>query len=259
MSLNLCTDQLLLQLVPAERITSVTYLSRSAAHSYLSAEAFGVPVNYGTSEEVLAQHPDLVLAGDGSTPAVRALLKKVGMPLVEVPSAENFDEIRAVIRLIAKAVGEVEVGESMIEHMDLTLAELEATKPAKRITVVGWDGAGNVPTGDTLFGAILAAAGGENIAAKMTRNVVYGRYTAFDLEQLVALHPDLLAYGNSRVDEIDLSTEQLRHRVVRKLYANRQITYPETLYGCGLPQSADAARDLRGAMLRAMARAGAAP
>ena len=71
MSLSLCTDQLLLQLVPTTRITSVTYLSRQSNESYLSAEAFGVPINYGTPEEVAREHPDLVLTGTFSTPAAR--------------------------------------------------------------------------------------------------------------------------------------------------------------------------------------------
>ncbi len=255
MSLNLCTDQILLQLVPPERITSVTYISRASSQSFLTAEAFGVPINYGTSEEVLRQNPDLVLAGDTSTPAVRALLKKVGMPLLEMPPADTFEEIRKNVRVIAAAVGEVDVGESLLAHMDIVLAELEATKPTQRIVVVGWDGAGNVPTADTLFNSILVAAGGENVANKLTRNVVYGQYRAFDLEQLVALRPDVLAYGSARADRLDLSTEQLKHPIVRKLYAGRQITYPGTLYSCGLPQSADAARDLRAGLLKIMASA----
>jgi len=80
MSLNLCTDQLILQLLPPERITSVTFLSRSTEHSFLKEKAFTVPINYGTSEEVLRQHPDVVLAGNTSTPAVRELLRRVGAP-----------------------------------------------------------------------------------------------------------------------------------------------------------------------------------
>jgi iron complex transport system substrate-binding protein len=254
MSLNKCNDQLLLQLLPPERISSVTYLSRSSENSFLTAEAFGVPINYGTSEEVLRENPDLVVAGNTSTPAVRMLLKKVGAPLLEVPSAENFEEIRSNIRLIAHAVGEEDVGESLIAHMNGTLAELAATAPKRRITVAFWDGGGNVPSKGTLFDAILTAAGGVNVVAGIDTNIVYSRYTAFDLEQLVALRPDILAYGRTHADRLDLATEQLQHRVVRKLYAGREITYPETLYGCGLPQSADAARDLQRAMLAIMSK-----
>jgi len=257
MSLSLCTDQLLLQLVPPERITSITYLSRLAANSYLSAEAFGVPINYGAPEEVAREHPDLVLTGTFSTPAARMLLRRLGAPLVEVPPAEDFEQIRAVTRQVAGAVGAVEKGEALIAEMDAALAELERTKPTQRIVVAGWTTSGIVPAKGTLFDSILTAAGGENVANLVGSQPLYGQYTAFDLEQVVSLRPDILAYGNSRVGRFDMSGEQLRHPVVRRLFAGRQIAYPETLYSCGLPQSATiAARDFRRAMLDVMARTG---
>jgi iron complex transport system substrate-binding protein len=259
MSLNLCTDQLVLQLLPPERIRSITYLSRSPERSYFAAEAFRVPTNYGTSEEVLQQNPDLVIAGTASTPAVRALLKRVGIPLLEVPSADSFEAIREVTRRVARAVGEADKGEALIRHMDATLAELAATAPERKIVVAGWNGIGDVPAKGTLFDAILTAAGGVNVVANIDANIVYGQYTAFDLEQLVAMRPDVLAYGRSRVGQHDLANERLHHPIVSRLYAGREITYPETLYNCGLPQSADAARDLRAAIMKAMPGAKPAP
>ncbi|HEY4264187.1 MAG TPA: ABC transporter substrate-binding protein [Micropepsaceae bacterium] len=251
MSLNLCTDQLVLQLLPPERISSVTYISRIPGYSFLTAQARAVPVNDATAEEVLRDHPDLVIAGSTSTTPIRALLRKTGIPLLEVPAADNFEEIRNVTRLVAHAVGEDAAGETLIAHMDRTLGALAASAPTK-IVVAGWNGAGDVPAKGTLFDAILTAAGGVNVVAGINAHIVYGQYTGFDLEQLVAMRPDLLAYGRSRAGALDLANQTLQHRIVRKLYAGRQITYPETLYNCGLPQSADAARDLRHAMLAAM-------
>lgn len=259
MSLNVCTDQLVLQLLPQDRITSVYYLSRASGYTYLTAEALAVPVNYGTPEEVLRDNPDLVIAGSVSTPAVRALLKKVSVPLVEVPAADSFAEIRAVTRMVARAIGEEEAGETLVARMDATLAELAASAPKRKIVVAVWDGAGNVPAKGTLFDAILTAAGGVNVVAGIETNIVYGRYNAFDLEQLVAKAPDVIAYGASRLGQLTLAAQQLQHPVVRKLYAGRAITYPETLFNCGLPQSADAARDLRAAMLKAVSGTASAP
>lgn len=257
MSLGLCTDQLLLQLIPPERITSVTYLSRLEASSYLSAEAFGVSINYGTPEEVAREHPDLVLTGTFSTPAVRMLLRRLGVSLVEVPPAEDFDQIRAVTRQVASAVGAVEKGEALIAEMDAVLADLARTKPSRQIVVAGWTTSGIVPAKGTLFNSIVTAAGGENVANLIGSKPLYGQYTAFDLEQVVTLRPDILAYGNSRVGRADLSGEQLRHPIVRRLFAGRQIAYPETLYSCGLPQSATiAAPQFRRAMLDIMAKTG---
>jgi iron complex transport system substrate-binding protein len=235
--------------VPKDRITSLTYLSRSSEYSYLSAEAEAVPINYGNSEEVLSERPDLVLAGTFAAAATRMLLKRVGVLLVEVPPAESFDQIRANTRLVARLVGAEEKAEALIAEMDATLAELARTAPARRIVVAGWDSVGNVPAKGTLFDAILTAAGGENVVERLSPSAFNG-YTAVDLEQLVAIQPDVLAFGNARVGRVDLSNERLKHRVVRKLLEGRQITYPETLYSCGLPQSITvAARDLRRAML----------
>ena len=255
MSLNLCTDQLLLQLLPPERIASVTYLSRGPDTGWPAADASKVPINYGTSEEVLAERPDLVIAGTTSTFSTRALLKQAGIPLLEVPAAESFDDIRMLTRTIGRAVGEEEKAESLLRQMDVTLAQLHNTAPAKPIAVVAWDGGGNVPGPDTLFDAILTAAGAVNAATRLNQNTLYGNYSGFDLEQLVALNPELVIYGGSGNGRPDQVHQQVQHRIVRKLFAGRQITYNETLFRCGLPQSADAAKQLRESMQRTLAAA----
>ena len=64
MSLSMCTDDLLLELLPPDRIASVTYYSRLPSNSYQWPQAAKVAINWGSVEEVLAQKPDLVLAGD---------------------------------------------------------------------------------------------------------------------------------------------------------------------------------------------------
>ncbi|MEM9912788.1 MAG: ABC transporter substrate-binding protein, partial [Pseudomonadota bacterium] len=70
MSMNLCTDQLVLALLPPERTASVTWLSRLPGQSLLVEEASQVGVNYALAEEVIDQRPDLVLAGKFTNPAL---------------------------------------------------------------------------------------------------------------------------------------------------------------------------------------------
>jgi iron complex transport system substrate-binding protein len=245
MSLNLCTDQLLLMMVPSGRIASLSFLSRASEKPLFTAEAAGVPINYGTLEEVLAAKPDLVIAGTASTPTTRAFLKAAGIPLAEIPLANNFDEIRATTRAVGRAVGEDVKAEALIAKMDATLAELAATAPLRRIVVAGWGGGGEVPAKGTLFDTILTAAGGINIAATMRDT----RFGVFDFEQLLALRPDIIAFGDVTSEQPGLRREQIQHRIVQKLYRDRQIAYPEALFSCGLPQAADAALNLRRAML----------
>ena len=185
MSLNLCTDQLLLDLLPPERITSITYLARSRDKAFHWAEAERVPINHGLAEEVLAQHPDLVLAGTYTTTAARMLLRKVGVAVLEVPTANNFEQIRQITRQVATALGESEAGEKLLTAMDATLRTLSASRPSQVIRVAGWSGGGSVPGKGTLFDAILTAAGGVNVAASMSGM----RGGSFDIEELLAARP----------------------------------------------------------------------
>jgi iron complex transport system substrate-binding protein len=248
MSMMLCTDALLLDLVPPGRITSVTYLSRNSSYSLLSAQARRVGVNHGLAEEVLAEHPDLVLAGNYSTPETRQILTQLGMPLVTVPPANDFEEIRAVTRQVARAVGEEARGEQLLAGMDATLRELAATQPSRPIRVLGWDGGGYVLGQGSLFDAILRAAGGVNIAT------LPGYSTgSFGIERLLIARPDVLAFGDANLDKPSLKTDSTQHPLIMALYGRRRVVYPELLYSCGVPQSAEAARALRVQLQAAMA------
>jgi len=245
MSINLCSDQLVLDLLPRDRIVSVSWLAREGYGSYLAEAARKVGINHGTAEEVVAQKPDLVVTGTYSAPMTTALMKRAGVPYIELTPAEDFDSIRETLRILGRALSAEERADALIREMDATLAELAATAPKRRITVAGWDGSGQVPGQKTLFNTILTAAGGVNIAASQSG----AGYVKFDLEQLLVAHPDLIAYGDAYTSTPSIRSEALQHPVLRKLYAGRQITYPELLYSCGLPQSAMAAKELRKAML----------
>ena len=247
MSLNLCTDQLLLDLLPVNRIASITFLSRSQGNAFRWAQAAHVPINYGTAEEVLIARPDLVLAGTYTTAATRALLHRAGVHLLEVPPANSFEEIRAVTRSVARAVGEGQTGESLLAGMDATLRTLSDSKPREMIRVAGWDGGGGVPGKGSLFDAILTAAGGVNVAGSLPGT----RTGSFDIEELLLARPDVLAYGADYQGIPGLRTDADQHPLVLRIYKNRRVTYPEVLYSCGVPESAGAAVALRASLLAA--------
>ena len=247
MSLSMCTDDLLLELLPPERIASVTYYSRDPSISYQWPQAAKVRINWGTVEEVLAEKPDLVLAGTYTTPAARSLLKKMHWPLLEIGPAADFDAIRAVTRQVAQALGREGAGEALIEKMDSTLRALAASKPQQPIRVAAWGEGGSIPGKGTMFDAILNAAGGINVASSLQ-----GEYTSFDVEQLLAARPDILAYASNISDTPGLNTDLAQHPLIRKLYSSRRVTYPSALYNCGVVESADAAVALRASLLNAM-------
>jgi iron complex transport system substrate-binding protein len=255
MSMNLCSDQMILGLLPPERIASVTWNSRRPSNSFFAAKAALVPVNYGLAEEVLAQRPDLVVAGTVSTPATRQIVRRANIPLLELDFAENdFDDIRATTRLVARAVGAVAKGEELIRRMNATLAELAATAPPRPITVAMWSG-DRVPGRGTLPDTMLTLAGGTNIAVI----VPDAQFRTFDIEELLQAKPAVLAFGDSTVEKPGFERDRVQHPAVRRIYADRQISFPSALYGCGVPESAEAIRALRQELFRVAAVAGAFP
>jgi iron complex transport system substrate-binding protein len=246
MSMNLCTDLLLLQLVPKGRIASVTYIAHDGAQALFPGADAGVAINHGTSEDIVNQRPDLILAADFSSPTptmAKTLAKQIGARVVEVKSADNFADIRKIVRQVGDEVGEPERAAALIAHMDGVLADLAAHPPKRQLRVVAWSGGSSVPGKDTLTNAIVTAAGAVNIAALPGRN-----YSTFGVEELLAADPDALLYGGARSGKPSLHSDEGQHRVVRQLYGARRVAYNEAPHSCGLPQSADAARDLRRAL-----------
>src|SRR4051794_41260272 len=77
-SLNKCTDQLLLALVEPARIASVSPIG-SDELSFLAHELKRLPANSGRGESVLLTNADLVLAGPLQAPNPRQPLRPPGL------------------------------------------------------------------------------------------------------------------------------------------------------------------------------------
>ncbi len=243
LSMNLCTDMLLLELVPKARIAGVTYLAHDGAEALFPGADAGVTVNHGTPEDIINLKPDLILAGTFSTPLTRRLAKAIGAPIVEVPDAVSFDDIRRNLRLVGQAVGEPARAQALVARMDADLAALGALPARRPVRVIAWSGGDSVPGQATLSGHIIEAAGAVNIAARPGQT-----YGSLDVEQLLAARPDALLYGGGGPLKPSLRGEEGQHRVVRRLYAGRRIAYSDIAHTCGLPQSARSALDLRRAL-----------
>lgn len=248
MSLKLCTDQLLMSVLPErESIASITYLSREASALKIWPQAAHIPVNHNSAEEVLAVRPDLILTDSFTSPAMRVLLASSGARLVEVPEVQDFEGIRANIMLVARVVGAEDNARRLLAHMDASLAVLKASRPQTQLRVAGWGNGGFLPGQDTFFNTVLTAAGAVNVAAPLNQKSDGGYY---DVEALIAAHPQALLYGDAYAGTPSLRLDQDTHPVLLKLYGNRRVTYPSTFFNCPLPQSADAALALQRALAR---------
>src|SRR5688500_17768338 len=91
LSMNQCTDLLLLQLVPTSPTSGLTYLARDGSAALCPGATAGVPVNNGTTEDIIKFRPDLNLTGDFSLTVTRRHAHEVGASLIEVKSTRTFE------------------------------------------------------------------------------------------------------------------------------------------------------------------------
>ena len=93
-SINLCTDQLLLRLGNADQISGIGPLSRDPKLSVEAARAATVPQVAASAETVHALEPDLVLAGRFGATAAAAALERLGTRVERFRPAASIDMIR---------------------------------------------------------------------------------------------------------------------------------------------------------------------
>jgi iron complex transport system substrate-binding protein len=244
MSMNMCADMLLLQLVEPSRIASVTYLASRGMREIDPGAADGLRINHGTAEEILAQAPDLILAGDFSTAMTRKVAAQAGAPILEVKSAITFGDIRQITLQVGEEVGELARAEALIAQMDVALAQLADAAPAAPFEVAVWNGESS-PGGGTLENTIVEAAGARNIVAPAADGV----YATIGLEQLLSADPQFMLLAAEDRREPTVLGAAMRHRVIARRFQGRALTYPEAVFRCGVPQSAEAALELRRDMM----------
>lgn len=240
MSLNICTDQLLLALAPPRRIASVTFMAHEPAPLRRWPQAAHIPANRGSAEEVLAARPDMVLTGPFLPALTRSLLERSGARIVTVPLAEDFEQIARVTRMVARAVGAQARGEVLVAQMRADLRAMEAARPRTPITIAEWGNGGFVPGQGGLFGAMLKAAGARSITGS-------GGY--YDVETLVAGRPLALLFADTYAGLPTLRADQDDHPALRTRIP--RVSY-SSFYGCGVPQAAASARAMQAALRKAV-------
>jgi iron complex transport system substrate-binding protein len=246
-SLDLCTDQILIELVDRKRIAAVTHLAADSAVSAIPERARGLPTTHGAAEDVLRYDPDLILAGPfGVSPTVN-LLRSLKRNVVVVPQAPDMDGVRASVRIVAAAVGESATGEAMIAAFDRRLAGIPPVRSSRMLKAVIYQIGGTVSAGGSLAESVLAAAGFSNMAAeyRLTRG------GQVPLEALVAMPPDLLVLSSAADEYRTAVADNLRHPALRTLRSSHaSVELPWQLWLCGTPYVAEAVARLTEARAR---------
>jgi len=253
-SMNVCTDQLLLDLVPHHRIASLSYLAADRRTSGVAAQIAGLHLNRGGAEEILALNPDLVVTGEfGFRPTV-TVLRRLGYAVLEIPMAETLDDIERNIATLGHAVAADERASALIEAFRQRLGKLSYAGAEDRPLFVNYD-ANGWTTGQTGLLADIAHRAGLSTPGDRLGFAQAGQLT---LEALLLIRPALVDLGYPWDDPPALASELLRHPVVAAVMRQaRAVDIPDSAWLCGTPHTLDALAQLRSAR-DALIRAGRA-
>lgn len=245
-SLNMCTDQLLLDLAPPGQIVGLSPYARSLSMSWAASQSATLPVLSGTAEEVMLIRPDLVVAGRFTRRATREFIRERGIPVEEFDVADTLAATRAQIARFGEITGARDKALRRIAEIDAAEADLRAAALSTRLRVLPLSRRGWASGRETLMSDLLAMAGLDNAVAEIGLRA--GGFVS--LEQIVRLRPDAILISRDDDRAEDQGRAMLLHPAVQELFPpERRIVLPERLTVCGGPMVAEAMR-LLAAQLR---------
>lgn len=221
-SLNLCTDELVLLLARPEQIRSVSYLSHAPEESVLWRRARRYRGNDGSMLAAAAMRPSLIVTM-GSAGRDRArLAAAVGARLVVLPYANGLADVMSGVRLIGRATGRT----ARAERIVAAIAAAAASAPRNRRDAIMVDGAGGATSATGVNADWLRLAGLEPRPMRGDRP---------GIEALLASPPAVLVQSRYRPGQMSGATRWLRHPASRRLKVERTLATDGRRWLCGGP------------------------
>ena len=218
-SLNLCTDELLLLLAAPGQIASVTHLVQSEAESPLWRLARRFPRNDGSLVSVAALKPDLVLTmGGGGRDRLR-IAAKLNIPTLDIPYPQSITDIEQAVARVAAALGRQQQARPVLA----SIAALKASRPPRSHDAV-WLGGGGRSLGAASLGAHWMALAG------LTQRPLKG--DRITLEQLLVRPPSVLLRSDYRVGQYSGEQRWLAHPLAQGKGRSRRIDTDGRLWNC---------------------------
>lgn len=232
-SLNLCTDELLLQLGDARQILSVTHLAQEPAETPLWARARLYPHNDGSLASVASMRPDLVLTMGGGARDRAGIARRLGIRLLDLPYPQSLDDIAANATIVAAALGRPEAAAKMVE----ALARLRRTAPRTGADTIWLGGGGRTVAAGSLSAQWMALAGLRQRALAGDR---------VSLEELLVRPPSLILRSDYRAGQYSSEQRWLAHPLVARTRRSRTIATDGRLWTCMGPLLTAEIERLRG-------------
>lgn len=233
-SMNVCTDQVLLTLADPEQILGLSRYSRDA---WVTGDVRRYKTLSGGAEDVLVLEPDVVVASAFDKRATRELLKANGLRLAELAVPRTLTEVKDQIRELGDIAGHPDRAAQQIARLDAALARARRAVADRHYRVLPLSRRGWVAGSDGFVGSLLAETGLYNVAAEL--GFAFGGFAS--LEAIVSVKPDLLLVSQAGDFARDDGQAFLLHPALERFYPpEKRIVIPERLTECGGVMLADA-------------------
>jgi iron complex transport system substrate-binding protein len=227
-SMNVCTDQLLLSLADPEQIIGLSRFSRGASGAADNISRY--PVLSGGAEDVLVLRPDIVVASLFDKRSTRELLKNHGLHVAEFAVPRNLDEAKLQIREMGEFVGRPDRATREITRLEAAIARARQMVADRHFSVLPLSRRGWVSGRDSFVSSLLTETGLFDAAGDL--GVGMGGFAS--LEAIVNLKPDFLLVSQAGDHAGDDGQAFLLHQALARFYPPaKRIVIPERLTECG--------------------------
>jgi iron complex transport system substrate-binding protein len=236
-SMNLCSDQMVLLLAKPESIVSVSFLAADSAESPVHHLAKNYHLNHGGAEEIFNLNPDLILVGPYTDNAAQSLLSRLGLNIFKITVPLTFDalmkqyiELGIVLNRQVKATKLVELLRSRLRG----LAALGGDKKFGSIAIFYSNG--SLLKSPSLAVEVLDALG----LSAVTQN-------AFSLEDILRLRTNYIVKMVYRSDSTIRGASIFKHPVLSGyIDSQTMIEIPQAWFACSGPYLLDAIGNILG-------------
>ena len=215
-SLNLAADEVLVEILPPERLVGVTRWADDPPSSNVAGRVPGHAHRFAKAdfEQLVALRPDLVVVSEYTDADVLALIERSGLRYHRMRGLGSLAGLRAAILELGRAVGAELAAARLVTRYDATLAEVRRRlEGAPSPRVLYWS-SGMTAGADTAIGALIECAGGVNVG----RELGVAGISPPGAERAFVADPDLMLVGNW-----PRAVESLKqHPLLRQLRAVRE-------------------------------------
>jgi iron complex transport system substrate-binding protein len=168
-SLNLSADEVLVEILPQERLVSVTRWADDPGTSNVVGRVPRAAYRFQKAdmERLVALSPDLVVVSEYTDADFLKLVEKSGIRWHRMQGLNSPAGVRAAIVDLGRAVGAEAAAASVLAQYDATLADLaRRLDGVRRPRVLYWSGEMTAGA-DTAIGALIETAGAVNVGREM--------------------------------------------------------------------------------------------